>query len=466
MKVLIASQDFETKDFNLTQSGSDFSSNQMILNSLIGTLVKYGPSGRIEPYLATSWEVSADKKTWRFKIRENLTAEDGTSLSAKKFHEILLENFKNYSRNGQVMEFKNLKGWDQYISNKKDDLEGLKFDDHHLIFQFDTRPDDILELLQMSYFGLWMNDSNNKIISTAAYKLKSQKKGEVELSLRDGWFSANKDSFKEISIAFIGTDISKIELDPYTLIEMPYNSKTINVKDAYWITNTPTVIDTFVLSPFKKNFFNDINNRKTFQRRIRELPKNKITSDFFYPSAPSNIAQDEMRNYKENKSKELLTFALERTNYTEEEIHNFHEIITYALNGSGNTFKILKKDNSDPDWYKKTDSNEYFDARISSVDIGAHPLFTAIKMMFCTKLGVTFPDLDNKICDLVDEYQNREIELDQKFIDRFNKTITDQAIIIPITHHSKKWLVSKKINPLSLPATSPHPLFEMIKYEE
>lgn len=466
MKFLISSQDFENKDFDLTQSGSDFSANQIILNSLIGTLVKYGPSGRIEPYLASSWEVSSDKKTWRFKIRENLRAEDGSVISSEKFHNILLKNFRNYSKNGQVMEFKNLKGWEDFTSNKTETLEGLDFNKNELLFQFVTKPDNILELLQMPYFGFWIYDDNKKIISTAAYKLKSIQKGKIVLSLRDDWFTATKESFKEVSIAFTGINLSENKFESYTLIEMPYNFDDIAIPDAYWITNTPTVIDTFVLSPYKNNFFNDLNNRRLFLKRIHELPRDLIPSKFFYPSATSNMNRPEdLIHYKQNNDSTPLTFALERTNYTKEEINQFNKIISYALEGSGKKFTILNKDNNDPNWYKKTDSNEYFDARISSVDIGAHPLFAAIKMMFCTKLGVTFPDLDGEICSLVDEYQMNENDLDQNFIDRFNKIIANQAVIIPITHHSKKWLVSKKINPISLPATSPLPQFEMIKYE-
>ncbi len=48
---------------------SDQVDNQSILNALVATLVKYGVSGKIEPYLASSWGISEDLKVWEFSIR-------------------------------------------------------------------------------------------------------------------------------------------------------------------------------------------------------------------------------------------------------------------------------------------------------------------------------------------------------------------------------------------------------------
>ena len=67
----------------------------------------------------------------------------------------------------------------------------------------------------------------------------------------------------------------------------------------------------------------------------------------------------------------------------------------------GLSFELLSRTQNDKEWFKKTDSNTYFDARVSSVDIGAYPDYMALKMMFCSKLGVNFPDLDDEICRMV-----------------------------------------------------------------
>src|SRR5690606_16019070 len=158
MKLIIASQDYNSKKFDLTKEGSDFGVNQIVLHALIGTLVKYGPSGKIGPYLASSWEISEDKKTWKFKIRDNMFADDGSPLTAERFHTILHENLKSYIKRSKVMVFDGLVGWNNFYTQAADTIEGFTYDSQHVQFLFDKKPDDFFELLQMPYFGFWIED--------------------------------------------------------------------------------------------------------------------------------------------------------------------------------------------------------------------------------------------------------------------------------------------------------------------
>jgi len=48
----------------------------------IETLLKYGPNDTIEPMLATSWEVSSDKKSMIFHLRKGVKFHDGTDFNA------------------------------------------------------------------------------------------------------------------------------------------------------------------------------------------------------------------------------------------------------------------------------------------------------------------------------------------------------------------------------------------------
>lgn len=51
-KILIPGEKRESMKLSLDERDSDTTYNQLVLTSLIGTLVKYGNSGEIEPYLA------------------------------------------------------------------------------------------------------------------------------------------------------------------------------------------------------------------------------------------------------------------------------------------------------------------------------------------------------------------------------------------------------------------------------
>ncbi|MGI9335344.1 MAG: ABC transporter substrate-binding protein [Gammaproteobacteria bacterium] len=60
--------------------GDSFTIN--VLNHVYEGLVRYDQDLRIEPALATSWEILEDKITWRFKLREGVTFHNGSPFTA------------------------------------------------------------------------------------------------------------------------------------------------------------------------------------------------------------------------------------------------------------------------------------------------------------------------------------------------------------------------------------------------
>lgn len=449
--------------FNLDKKASNLSTNQLVLNSLIGTLVKYGPTGRIEPYLAESWEISSDRKKWKFKIREHLFCEDGELITAQLFHKSLIESLKEYRKQKSAIMFDYLVGWKPFLDGRTDELEGIKSYNNILEFQFIHYPDEILELLRMPYFGLWRYDKN-QLISTSAYSLKEYNKNKILLNLRNGWFSSNQQSFKEVEISLINSFNISEPLPQNTIIQIPYNDLLNTSKTkSYWIQFPPTLLETFVLSPFKDNFFNHRGNRQKFLSNIRSLSKDVIESNDFYPSAPANFPTASEVNFQVNGSKNLLTFILERSNYSEQEFTRINHLITKGLDGSGMKYQIITRNLNDESMMEKIMSNRSYDARISSVNIGAYPVYTAIKMMFCTKLGITFPGHEERFCEIIEENLTQGNLMNQSFIDQFNESLINEAIIIPIDHKSQALLASDNLDPAFLPPTSPYPLFEMLK---
>lgn len=453
--------------FNLDKKSSNLSTNQLVLNSLIGTLVKYGPSGRIEPYLAESWEISSDRKTWKFRIREHLFCEDGEEISAQLFHKSLIESLKEYRKQKSAIMFDYLIGWGNFLNGTTDELEGIRSYNNILEFQFIHYPDEILELLRMPYFGLWRFDENNKLVSTSAYSLREYRKDKILLSLRKGWFSSSQNSFEEVEISLINSFNTSEPLPQNTILQIPFNDQLNNSKTkSYWIQFPPTLLEAFVLSPFKENFFNNQENRQKFLNNIRSLPKNVIRSNDFYPSAASNSPSSSKVNFQIKGNENPLTFILERSNSSEEELTRINYIITKGLEGSGMKYQIITRNLNDESMMEKIMSNRSYDARISAVNIGAYPVYTAIKMMFCTKLGITFPGHEERFCEIIEENLTKGNLMNQSFIDQFNESLNNEAIIIPIDHKSQALLASNNLDPAFLPPTSPYPLFEMLKGKE
>ncbi len=61
--------------------GNDFSSSASLVN-LYDTLIFPNAEGGVDPWLAESWEVSEDGKTYTFKLREGVTFHDGSEVTA------------------------------------------------------------------------------------------------------------------------------------------------------------------------------------------------------------------------------------------------------------------------------------------------------------------------------------------------------------------------------------------------
>lgn len=463
MQFKIAVSDPKQTHFYLDKENADFSHNQIVLNAIVGTLVKYGISGRLEPYLAESWTVSKDKKIWQFKIRPNLRCEDGTPITASLLKETLQKSLKEYSLRGSVIMFDHLMGWSDFLSGKAIDISGLSSKDNIIEFKFDENPDDLLELLRMPYFGLWM-EKDRQLISSGPYRLKHIKEGIVTLSLRKEWFTASENSFKEVEISFVTVTENKTSASSNSIVRMPfYVQSNEDQVGGYWISSPPTRLEGFVLSPSKDNFFNSLENRQIFKSRVASLYPDLIKSSFFYPAARTANLLQVNSTYKPQPGVKKLTFALERTTYSDGELENLKKIISHGLHGSQVEFEIIHRDLKDKQWFNKTDSNNYFDSRVTSVDIGAYPNYFVIKMMFCSKLGVNFPDHSGKMCKLVTEGIKSARAIDQEFIDQFNSILHEEAIVIPIFHHSDKWLVSNDFDASTLPATTLYPQFELIR---
>ncbi len=464
MHFKIGVADPEKTQFLLTKAGADFSHNQLVLNAVVGTLVKYGQSGRIEPYLAEFWTVSDDKKIWKFNIRKGANCADGVAITAQLIRDNLERNLFEYSKSGSVIMFDHLLGWSDFQSKKEEHLSGLLASGDTLELHFDENPDDLLELLRMPYFGLWI-EKDNALLSTGPYTIESNTGKNVVLALREGWFTVTQKSFKKVNVGFTSFSLENLKLESGSILKLPfYVQENKNVDSGYWISSPPTRLEAFVLSPTKNSFFKDSENRRVFLSRILSLYPNKVKSKFFYPSAQTLGLNLELLAYKKTKPQsEKLTFALERTTYSPEELQKIKEIIAFGLEDSGQQFELLEKDPSDKDWFKKTDSNNFFDSRVASVDIGAYPLYMAIKMMFCTKLGINFPDHTSAVCNLVTKGIRSGNVIDQNFIDQFNRILFDDAVVIPIFHHSDKWLVSDDLNPATLPATTLYPQFELVE---
>ncbi|SOC45165.1 nickel transport system substrate-binding protein [Rhizobium subbaraonis] len=111
----------QTLDFSWSQNVGPlnphaYSPNQMFAQAMVyESLVKYQADGTVAPWLAESWTVSADGKTFTFKLRPGVKFSDGEAFNAKaveKNFQTVLSNASNHDWLGLVEALASVKAID------------------------------------------------------------------------------------------------------------------------------------------------------------------------------------------------------------------------------------------------------------------------------------------------------------------------------------------------------------------
>jgi hypothetical protein len=157
--------------------------NQFAWRLTIGTLVVPAPPFRrdqreFDPFLAETFEISPDQKTYSFRLRKDLMADDGTAIDAEGFIESL--NFRaQITRDAKGRSFfSNVEGWAEFLKGSPR-LAGLR-KKGPLEFEIRlTAPENILHSLAQSRNGFiaqsnydqkrWKDPA--KIIGSGPYRL-------------------------------------------------------------------------------------------------------------------------------------------------------------------------------------------------------------------------------------------------------------------------------------------------------
>ncbi len=472
---IIASKDGGGHVYSLDPKDSDVATNQLILNSLVGTLMKYGNSGKIEPYLAHSVEASTDQLKWVFKLRENLVCQDGSRITAYSFKQNLERRIRLYQSQGSALEFEKLVNWESFVSGG--DLSGIQAtDESTLVFSFSKKPNQLLEFLRMPYFGYWCDKNfksntfvgHENFISSGAYQVISNEDDKIlTVELRKDWFSATDKSPK--FIIFKGLTLDEVRNQKKNSItHLGVNTPNNLDKDNFnLIYGVPTLLTSLVVSPFKEGPFKDSNTRhylfsKLFYSNFKAHSFNRIRAKGFVIG--NDGIKPDIINYPSKYQKNSKIQIAIGTLLASEDIEPIKQSITAVFPDV--EVQFVYPDKTNKEWRAKLLSNKEYDARVATVDAGGSFLNSNINMIFCSELGVKYPDSSGRICKLVKEYNNADKEVDSEYISRFNKILTDDACVIPIYWGSVSWVVSKNIDIETLPPSALYIQFENVKINE
>lgn len=441
------------KKFSLAKVSSDYLVNQMLLNHLIATLVKFDSSGRLVPYLAKSWQIENGGRSFSFELHRDRVCSDNTPITAALFKKSLEQSIQEYSENGHVLEFTNIVGLSEFLTKKNPCISGIIADEYSLSFEFSSQPQQFLEFLEMPYFGLWCGtDSPEGFISSGAYVLKNFGDGSaVTLKQNKNWpiFLTNETASETLEFGFIDIDIDVPPTENTIILVSDNLNKKTNWPDHFTlISSPPDVLFSAILSPFLEPF-RDINYRKYFASAFLEkIFKSNLfaANEFFptksfYPKSGELIFEQKMVSPLE-MHRPLRVWLSRRLSIERKKI--IKDVISDVISPLKIEIDWDEIDRADREKLRPNENN-FYDIRITGVDIGNDFLNSLNRMMFCTTMGVSFPDPCGSMSTLVDKYRDSSIGKIRSgtYAQEFNKILEEDVATIPFARKGCMWLYSK-----------------------
>ncbi|MUM77172.1 nickel ABC transporter, nickel/metallophore periplasmic binding protein [Pseudodesulfovibrio sp. F-1] len=179
-----------------------YSPSQMFAQAMVyEPLVRYGEGGGLEPWLAESWDISADGRTYTFHLRKGVTFSDGTpfdAAAAKKNFDAVLLNSQRHN-------------WLEFINQIADTVA---VDEHtfQLVLKNAYYPtlQELCLIRPMRFLSPsgFPEDGNTgkgikAPIGTGPWVLAETRKGEHDLFVANERYWGNKPKFKRLLVKVI-----------------------------------------------------------------------------------------------------------------------------------------------------------------------------------------------------------------------------------------------------------------------
>lgn len=452
----------EGEVFSFSVFNSDYSRNQLLMEQLVSTLVKYEGTGRYETYLAESWSTDAEMKIWQFKIKKEIFTEEGEEITAPKYKKCLERLSLEYSKNSESHVLKDLVGWDKFKKDKLN-LEGIDYlDNYTLIFKFKRPPSGLLEFLSMPYFGYYSENNfvgvkwkdNNKIISSSKYQVISSENKKVILKLRKD-FKLNEGGEAEEIHVYTG-DKKIIDKEQLYIFENKTQEK--EMVGAYLVESTPTVLNSIVLSPYKDQFVDEKFRRNVLAYLQRQLSLKEQSFYYGFDSTSLNYESSELPSFYKKNLKIFVQSLNDIKEY--EKINTLWRQLEKEFDLK---VEIDTPETLGPDWPKIALDNKKYDLRIARVDIGGAPENWVIDMMFCSRLGISFPDPKGTICKIVDHYKDKGVKDLEIYSKEVFSAVAETYTLLPIKHTGFSWFFSNNIDPRGFSKTMNIPRLDKVR---
>lgn len=475
--------------YSLDPKDSDSYLNFVLMYQIVGTLLRNGKDGIYEPFLAESWLVKNEGKTYTFKLKNGLVTSRGKKINAREYSQVFhfLSKYLS-SGDGGLVQFDRIVGMKEFLSGKAQSIAGIEVDDtsNSISFHFFEEPDDLLIAFTEPYFGFYNLDDFNdnglrslmELDCSGIFEIveMSEDRRRVRIVRRNILSPPNQPVYKEIVLRLFNNS----EFEGATESQLIYGAPDLKGEwlERYSFTNSdPNMLGALVLSPYLEPF-SDINNRlyvrdtvHMYKDQIEVVsPRGQTTKYFNFLSIPTEDLSPKQKEKNDSistandKSKKLVEVAF--FNLLGVEKHWIQEILDRVSEGVSFQLKLKQVDRTLPGEMTKVGSDEVYPARFVTVVVGGNASNQNNKMMFCSKLGVNFKDPSGRICDLVNKYEKKRGVIDQNYVNLFNRIIWEDGVVIPMMHLGFYWMHDSAVNPKVLRFGMGMPRLDLIEYNE
>lgn len=431
------------------------------MKHLVGTLVRYKNGGEFQPYLSSKWNVEDGGRIWKFQIHDGLICENGESISATSYKKSFEKIIPTYRAKSSLPYLDQLIGVGKSLS-PGDPISGITSENNTLIFSFSSPVlSGFLDYLSMPYYGYFCDEnfkdgiwkSAKSIVSSGPFKLSiygSESKTSV-LNIRTDWHLTQglPEAPQAVAIHW-GSEDRAVELEHS--IAQSIDGHFPGTESFQKVLGAPDILFSVILDINQVSPFRDLALRKKFLSVFRNIQtsmpafvgKNSTTTNTVFIDQKliaENVGNSEEVKF-EGEEIEVLSIKSES-----EEVRYIEDIVSKALTQMKIHFKF-RRIGEDPE-IKNIDkaSRTKFSVRIASVFSGATYDSWVTDMMFCSDMGISFPDPSKRVCEVVKSALSGKNKLNRKDIgNRVAEIVNEDAAVIPVLHIRNAFYFSPDLN--------------------
>ncbi len=288
---------------------------EVVLYNIFETLTKINADSSISPLLAASWTVTADAKTWAFKLRAGLKFHNGEPCDARTVKFSFERAVTADSTNKDKAVFANI----LHIS-LTDDLTvvlTLKNPNPDFLFQLGQATAIIVEPKSVA-------GNNTQPVGTGPYRLESWAKGAaIHLARWDAWRDARAVKLRRVSIRFINDAAAQVaallsgDVDVFPRVAAARSLAQFRADKRFQVLVGGSRAKTILAINHKKKPLDDVRVRRAIAMAIDRQAVVEGAADgfgvpigsFYVPGAPGYVDLTSVNAFNPERARALLKEA-------------------------------------------------------------------------------------------------------------------------------------------------------------